>query len=196
MGQLIIASEKKLAKDLLISERRVRELFKEFKYAPGEYEYVKSIKKYLKTIKVDGIEHVTLKTLADILCVSEKTIRNLTKENILQKSENGNYNLKTNIKNYFLENNESNKLKVVQRETQELKLSILKDEYYPDHVVRGVLSDMLIKFKSQLLSTSRKIAIEVEQNEEPDIKKIVEKHVLKALEELEKYDPPSNKGGK
>jgi len=194
MSQLIIASEKKLAKDLLISERHVRSLFKEYKYAPGEYEYIKCVKKYLKTIKVDGVEHVTLKLLADILCVSEKTIRNLTKENILQKSENGNYNLKTNIKKYFLENNESNKLKVIQRETQELKLKILKDEYYPDHIVRDILSDMLIKFKSQLLSTSRKITIEIEQNEKADIKKVVEKHILKSLEELEKYAPPSNKG--
>jgi hypothetical protein len=57
-----------------------------------------------------------------------------------------------------------------------------------------MLSDMLMKFKSQLLSTSRKITIEIEQNEKANIKKIVEKHILKSLEELEKYDPPSNKG--
>ena len=196
MAKIVLISEKQLAKDLLISERHVRSLFKEYKYAPGEYRYPECVRKYLKTLKLDGIEHITLKSLADILCISEKTVRNLTEENILQKGENGNYNLKTNIKNYFLENNESNKLKVIQRETQEFKLKILKDEYHSAEIIRDLLADIFIKFRSQLLSSSRKIAVEIEQNENENIKEIVEKHILKALEELNRYNPPSNKGVK
>ncbi|WP_028856095.1 hypothetical protein [Psychrilyobacter atlanticus] len=150
MGQTILISEKQLAKQFLITERQVRSLFKNFKYAPGEYLYKECVKEYIKQIK----------------------------------SKHGDHNL------------EDQKLKKAKRETQEFNLKILKDEYYPDHIVRGALSDMLIKFKSQLLSASRKIIIEIEQKENPDIKKIVEKHVLKSLEELEKYNPPSNKGDK
>ena len=141
------------------------------------------------------------KQLAKQFLITERQVRSLfkdfkhspgvyiygkcVKEYIKQiKSKNGDHNL------------EDQKLKKAKRETQEFNLKILKDEYYPDHIVRGTLSDMLIKFKSQLLNTSRKITIELEQNEDPDVKNIVEKHVLKALEELEKYDPPSNKGDK
>ncbi len=193
MGELIIASEKRIAKDLLISERRVRELFKEFKFAPGEYKYIDCVKKYLNLIKSDGVEHVTLKTLSEILCVSEKTVRNLTEEGTLRKSDNGTYSLKANIKKYFLENNEANKLKKIKRESEELKLKILKDEYHPESIVRNILADMLLKFKSQLLNTSRKISIEIEQSEDPNVKDIMEKHILESLSVLSNYDPPSNK---
>lgn len=205
MGQLIIATEKKLSRHLLISERRVRELFKEFKYAPGQYDYLKCVKKYIEQMKSDTGEFITQKSLSEILSLTEKRVRNLTEQKILISNENNKYHLKTNVQNYInkkvneitdKKNEENNKLKAIQRETQEFKLKILRDEFYPDDVVRGTLSDMLIKFKSQLLSTSRKITIEIEQGEKPDIKKIVEKHVLKTLEELEKYDPPSNKGDK
>lgn len=139
------------------------------------------------------------KQLAKQFLITERQVRTLFKN---FKYEPGVYLYTKCVKEYIKQikskdgdhNLEDQKLKKAKRETQEFNLKILKDKYYPDDVVRGMLSDMLIKFKSQLLSTSRKITIEIEQNEKANIKKIVEKHILKSLEELEKYDPPSNKG--
>lgn len=139
--------------------------------------------------------------LANQFLITERQVRSLFKN---FKCGPGDYDYVECVKKYIEQiknkngdhNLEDQKLKKAKRKTQEFNLKILEDKYYPDHIVRGALSDMLIKFKSQLLSTSRKITIEIEQNENPDIKKIVEKHVLKTLEELEKYNPPSNKGDK
>ncbi len=147
MSQLILISESQLAKTLLITERQVRKLFKEYKYAPGEYEYHKCVKKYIAQLK---------------------------------SGEGGEEGLK---------------LKKAKRETEEFKLKILKDEYLSAILIKEHLADIFIKFKAQLLGISRKIVIELEQNEEKEIKEVVEKHVLKALEELTRYEPPSNKGG-
>ena len=202
MGEIIIASENRLAKDLLISERRVRELFKEFKYASGEYYYAKCVKKYISQIKSDTGDFVTQKSLSEILSLTEKSVRNLTEQKILICKENNKYHLKTNVNIYISYkvseirkkgSEESNKLKAIQRESQEFKLKILKDEYYSDEIIKNILIDMLLKFKSKLLSTSRKITIEIEQDEKCDIKEVIDKHILGALNELEKYNPPSNK---
>lgn len=51
MGQLILIGEVRLAKQLLITERQVRSLFKEYKYAPGEYRYIKCVEKYIFELK-------------------------------------------------------------------------------------------------------------------------------------------------
>lgn len=200
MGNIILIDEKQLAEDLLISERRVRELFKEFKYAPGEYIYPKCIRKYIKQVKTDTGEYLTLKSLGEVLGLTERTIRNLTDQSILKRGKNKKYHLKTNVQNY-LENyikktEEGNKLKAVQREMQEFKLKILKDEYHSAEIINELLADIFIKFRSQLLSSSRKIAVEIEQNENVNIKETVEKRILKALDELSRYNPPSNKGDK
>jgi len=149
MGQLILINEDQLAKQFLITERQVRSLFKEYKYAPGEYLYTKCVKKYISQLK---------KRKPD-------------------------------------ESEETDKLKKIKRETQEFKLKILKDEYHSEEIIRDLLADIFIKFRSQLLSSSRKIAVEIEQNENENIKDTVEKHILKALNELSRYSPPSNKGG-
>lgn len=197
MENIILISEKQLAKDLEITERRVRELFKEHKYAPGEYKYPECIRKYIKQMRADTGDFLTQKSLAETLNLSEKTIRTLTEKNILKKAKNGKYNLKINIQNYLenyiRKNEESNKLKKIQRETQEFKLNILKDEYYPDHVIRHMLSDMMIKFKKQLIGSSRKIAIDLEQNPDNDVKETIEKNLLMTLDEFTNYRPPSNK---
>ena len=150
MGELILITEARLAKQFLITERQVRSLFKEYKYAPKEYLYTKCVKKYISQLKS-------------------------------RKPD---------------ESEEAEKLKKIKRETQEFKLKILKDEYHSEEIIRDLLADIFIKFRSQLLSSSRKIAVEIEQNEDGNIKKIVEKHILKALEEMSRYDPSSNKGEK
>lgn len=150
---------------------------------------------------MEQIITISEKQLAKQFLITERQVRTLFKK---FKHEPGEYVYRECVEEYIKQiksksgdhNIEDQKLKKAKREIQEFNLKILKDEYYPDDVVRGMLSDMFIKFKSQLLSTSRKITIEIEQKENPNTKEIVEKHILKALGELEKYDPPSNKGDK
>lgn len=191
MGKTI-ATEKILSNDLNISERHVREIFKEFKTG-GYYDYRACIQKFIGNSKLNTSEEVTQKVLSDLLGVSEKTIRNLTRENVLEKNEKEMYNLKFNFKKYIEKINKSNELREIKAESEKVKLEILKDEYLPVDHVKYVLSDMFMKFKTYLLSIGRKAAIEVEQEEAADIKKIINKHMIKALEELSKFEPMSNK---
>lgn len=191
MGKTI-ATEKILANDLNISERHVREIFKEFKTG-GYYDYRACIQKFIGNSKLNTSEEVTQKQIGDLFGVSEKTIRNLTNENVLEKNEKEMYNLKFNFKKYIEKINKSNELREIKAESEKMKLKILKDEYLPVEIVRDMLSDMTLKFRSYLLGVSRKIEIEIEQEEAPNINKIVESKILKALDELSNFDPPSNK---
>lgn len=191
MGKTL-ATAKILATDLSISERHVTEIFREFRI--GEYyDYRACTRKYLSDLKTDTIESVTQKTLSELLGVSQKTIRNLTSENVLEKNEKEMYNLKQNFKKYIDRTSKSNELNLIKVESEKMKLEILKDEYLPVWIFRDMLSDMTLKFRSYLLGVSRKITIEIEQVEKPNIKKIVEMKILKAIDELSKFDPPSNK---
>lgn len=137
--------------------------------------------------------------LAKQFLITERQVRSLFKE---YKCAPGEYLYTKCVKKYISqlktrkgdESEETEKLKKIKRETQEFKLKILKDEYHSEEIIRDLLADIFIKFRSQLLSSSRKIAVEIEQTEDGNTKEIVEKHILKVLEELNRYNPPSNKG--
>ncbi|MGB6129213.1 MAG: hypothetical protein WBG30_10710 [Psychrilyobacter sp.] len=191
MGKTL-ATENILSKDLNISERHVREIFKEFK--TGEYyDYRACVQKFVRNSKLDTSENVTQKKISDLFGVSEKTIRNLTSENILEKNEKEMYNLKLNFKKYIEKINKNNELREIKAESEKMKLKILKDEYLPVYVITDALKETIFNFRNYLLGISQKITIEIEEKENPNINKIVENRILKALEELSKFDLTSNK---
>lgn len=185
-------SELHLSKLLNISERYVRDVFKEHKLLNGNYKLIKCVQQYVLESRNDMGTCVNLKTLSDILGVTERTVRNLTERKVLVKNDNDKYELKENIKNYLMDTSEGAKKTKAQTKMIELKLKVYEDKYHEDEIVRYILSDMLIKFKGKLISTIRKIDNEMENNKSKKRIDILEKHILGTLTELSKYDPPSN----
>lgn len=190
---MIVISEEQLARLLQITPRYVRDIFEEFRVGEKDYNLLKSISKYITQSRSDVGTYVNLKTLADILGVTERTVRNLTEKNILTKNENEKYELKENIKSFLKSNSDVAKMNEAKRKMLELRYEVLQDKYHEDAVVEYILSDMLLKFKARLNSCVRKIDNDIENYPERNRVEIISEHIFSTLEELAEYEPPSNK---
>lgn len=190
---MIVISEEQLARLLQVTPRYVRDIFEEFKVGEKEYNLLKSVSKYITQSRSNVGTYVNLKTLADILGVTERTVRNLTEKNILTKNENEKYELKENIKSFLKSNSDVAKMNEAKRKMLELRYEVLQDKYHEDAVVEYILSDMLLKFKARLNSCVRKIDNDIENYPERNRIEIISKHILVALAELSNYEPPSNR---
>lgn len=189
---MIVATEEQLARLLQASDRYVRDIFSEYRVGTKEYNLLKSVAKYVNLSKNDGGTYVNLKTLAEILGVTEKTVRNLTEKKVLIRNENDKYELKENIKSYIKSNSDVAKMNEAKRKMIELKYQIYQDKYHEDSQVEYILSDMLLKFKGKLNSCIRKIDNDIENFPDENRLEIIKRHILSTLEELTEYNPPSN----
>jgi len=192
-GIMIFANEKQLSKVLNISDRRVRELFKDYKSENGSYPLIKCVTEFINQTRNGDINLVTQKTLAEILGLSEKTVKELANRGVLEKNSNGQFDLKDSLKKYLTVTDERNKKKAVEREYQQYKLEILQDKYHLDEDVKYVLTDILIKFKAKLQATAVKIDNEVNDISEADRLDYLKNTLINCLEELANYEPPSNR---
>ena len=190
---MILANEKQLSKILNISDRRVRELFKDYKSENRSYPLIKCVTEFINQTRSGDINMVTQKTFAEILGLSEKTVKELANRGVLEKNSNGQFDLKDNLKRYLTVNDERNKKKAVERELQQYKLEILKDKYHLDEDVKYVLTDILIKFKARLQATAVKIDNEISEISEADRLDYLKNTLINCLEELANYNPPSNR---
>lgn len=190
---MIVISEEQLARLLQITPRYVRDIFEEFRVGEKDYNLLKSVSKYITQSRSDVGTYVNLKTLADILGVTERTVRNLTEKKVLTKNENDKYELKENIKSYLKSNSDVAKMNEAKRKMLELRYEVLQDKYHEDAVVEYILSDMLLKFKARLNSCVRKIDNDIENYPERNRVEIISEHIFSTLEELAEYEPPSNK---
>ena len=190
---MIVISEEQLARLLQITPRYVRDIFEEFRVGEKDYNLLKSVSKYITQSRSDVGTYVNLKTLADILGVTERTVRNLTEKKVLTKNENDKYELKENIKSFLKSNSDVAKMNEAKRKMLELRYEVLQDKYHEDAVVEYILSDMLLKFKARLNSCVRKIDNDIENYPERNRVEIISEHIFSTLEELAEYEPPSNK---
>lgn len=188
----VFAKKETIAEILGVTPRRMTDVLsnceKEVAGKTTRYNLAEAVKVYLEQARVETGEYVTAKTLAEILCTTERTIRNLTVKNILVKNENGKYELRTNLRSYINANDETNKLRKSQRETNEFNLAIKKKEYLNAEEVKFVVADMLGRFKSRLLQMPTKVRIELENSKIDDFEDILEKHCIEVLEELSEFD--------
>ena len=129
---MILATEKQLSKILNISDRRVRELFKDYKLENGSYPLIKCVTEFINQTRSGDINLVTQKTLAEILELSEKTVKELTNRGVLEKNSNGQFDLKDSLRKYLAVTDERNKKKALEREKIELDLEIKRDKYHLD----------------------------------------------------------------
>lgn len=188
---MILATDKQLSTILNVSDRRIRELFKDLKTENG-YPLVKCVREYINQTRTGDINFVTLKTLAEMLSLSEKTIKSLTTSGVLEKTADNKYDLKENIKRYLSVADERNKKKAAEREIQEVKLQILKNNYHSDEDVNYILTDMMIKFKSKLQGTANKIDNDIDNVKKEDRLNYLKSILIETLEELSEYKPPDN----
>ena len=188
----VFAKKETIAEILGVTPRRMTDVLsdceKEVDGNTTRYNLAEAVKVYLEQARVETGEYVTAKTLAEILCTTERTIRNLTVKNILVKNENGKYELRTNLRSYINANDETNKLRKSQRETNEFNLAVKKKEYLNAEDVKFAVTDMLSRFKSKLLQMPTKAKIELENADIENFEDILEKHCREALEELSEFD--------
>lgn len=189
---MILISEEQLARLLEVTPRYVRDIFEEFRENKKEYDLIKSIRKFVQNTRNDTGTKVNLKTMAEILGVTERTVRGLTEKNILIQ-HNGKYDLIENVKSYLRSNSETAKMNETKRKMLDLKYEIYQDKYHEDAQVEFILSDMILKFKGKLNACIRKIDNELENYPEKNRVEILSNHILSTLEELARYEPPSNR---
>ncbi|WP_211494003.1 MULTISPECIES: hypothetical protein, partial [unclassified Fusobacterium] len=157
-----------------------------------KYPLIKCVMEYIQQTRSGDINFVTQKTIAEILSLSEKTIRNMTRKGILTKTTDNKYDLKENIKKYLSVKDESNKKKAVEREIQEVKLQVLKNKYHADEDVVYILTDMIINFKSKLQATVTKIDSKIDDIPKAERLNFLKTTIINTLDELAEYNPPDN----
>lgn len=134
----VIATESRMAKTFKMSERSIREKFKEVRIAPRQYDFIAAVEMFVD-------------------------------------SSSG--------------KDESLELKRVEKETKELKLAIMREEYHLKDDIALLVSDMLIKFKAKLKSIPSKASMDlVNISNRRQIEEKLKDMISEALEELSEYN--------
>ncbi len=143
------------------------------------------------------------KVIAEILCLSEKRVKQLTDEGVLIEITKGHYSLKDSVQSYikYLQNMisdrdygsdyniEKAKLTKVKREKEEMQLKIINGEVHKSEDIERVIGNMLIAFKSKMLTVSQKVVPKLlNTNDKNETTNILNNEILEALSELIEYD--------
>lgn len=151
---------------------------------------------------------VSSTTLAKILNLSTRRVRQLADEGLFKKVKRGQYNLVDNINSYIAylkTNHEANnitneseldldteraKLNHIKGLQEELKLAAMKGTMHKSEDVQRVMNDMLSNFKSKLLALPSKVApYLLARDNVSEIQDIIRKEIFEALQELSEYNP-------
>lgn len=151
---------------------------------------------------------VNTKVMANIFGVTERRVRQMVEEEIIDRVGHGRYNLLDSVKKYiaFLRANnaaeeQTTKLKEsleyekylherAKREMAELELARLKGQMHYSVEVEKVMNRMLADFRSKLLALPSKVAPMLIAREDISfIQDLLQKEIYEALQELSEYDP-------
>ena len=160
--------------------------------------------------KITNIDSITVSAavLGDMFGVTDRRIRQMAEEGIVVRAAKGRYKLVESIKNYLLTlklaaegigvdladgeinfDEEKALHERVKRHISELKLQVMKGELHKAEDVQIVMMDMLVAFKTKIMSIPSKVAPILENREVAFIKERLTKEVIEALNELKDYDP-------
>ncbi|MGG1599324.1 hypothetical protein [Paenibacillus naphthalenovorans] len=152
--------------------------------------------------------HFTTKQLSAMLGLSSRRVQQLAEEGILLKASRGLYKGIESIRGYIsviqskteAEEVELYKEKALheraKREIAELKLAKLKNHMHDAADVEQVMTNMLVIFRSRILSIPDKVAPKVlGVKNVSQISDLINTEVLEALTELSEYDPVMFAGG-
>ena len=163
------------------------------------------------TEKVNDIDSVTVTAgvLGGILGVSERRIRGLAQEGIFVKASQGRYKLKESMHNYVLNlrvandagktiqsdledeldlNTEKAKHERIKRHMSELKLALMKGEVHKSNDVEAVMMDMLVRFKTKIISLPSKLTPQLVDRDKSYILNALTEELNQVLEELSSYN--------
>ena len=148
----------------------------------------------------------TRKVIADLFFLSEKRIRQLTDEGIIEEYSNGYYALVPAVKGYirYLQrqisdddsssdyNTEKAKLTKTKREDAELDLMVKRGELHKASDIEFIMTNMLIALREKLLTLPNKVISQIVATPSGDeyndaVIKILHSAVLDALNELSGY---------
>ena len=160
--------------------------------------------------KITNIDSITVSAavLGDMFGVTDRRIRQMAEEGTVVRAAKGRYKLVESIKNYLLTlklaaegigveladgeinfDEEKALHERVKRHISELKLQVMKGELHKAEDVQIVMMDMLVAFKTKMMSIPSKTAPILENREVAFIKERLTKEVIEALNELKDYDP-------
>ena len=150
----------------------------------------------------------TRSVIAELLNLSEKRIRQLTADGVIEEHSKGYYALVPTVQGYikYLQrqisdddsgsdyNTEKAKLTKAKRENAELDLKIRTGELHKSENIEFVMINMLIAFKAKLMAMPYKILADINaipdgKNRNDAIIEIIKGAVLETLTELSGYDP-------
>lgn len=143
----------------------------------------------------------TVKAVALWLDLTESRVRQLQKEKIITEYRPGLYDLKTvthEYINYLRKNSptetsidynaERAKLVRAKREGQELELRVRRNELHESEEIEKVLTDMLIKFKTRLMTIPAKQSpILAKKTDQAEIFRLLKSALDEALDELSDF---------
>lgn len=153
-----------------------------------------------------------VKAIARILDISERRVRQLKAENIIQEYKRmaGMYDLIPTIHNYinYLRkrnpesaenidyNTERAKLVKAKRLNEEYDLRVKEGDLHTSADIENVMTDMLINFKSRLMAIPAKLSPALsKKSDKAEISKILKDAVDEALNELSDFDRTFVNGG-
>jgi phage terminase Nu1 subunit (DNA packaging protein) len=145
-------------------------------------------------------------TLAKIIGVTDRQIRNLADEGVLIKTAHGKYNLVESMKNYITmlktskeiqkkstdydldeEKAKHERLKI---QKTEIELQITRGQLHAAEDVEQVMSDMLTYFRTKIMGLPSKLAPQlINMHKATDVEKLLADECRLALNELSDYDP-------
>lgn len=143
------------------------------------------------------------KTIAKYLDLTERRVRQLRDEKVIKECRSGLYELVPTVNayiNYLRGQNPNNdeainynteraKLTRVKRESEELDLALRRKELHLADDIEEIMTDMLINFKSRLMSIPSKLSpILAKKTDKADIFKIIKGSIDDALNELADYE--------
>ncbi len=145
----------------------------------------------------------TVKVIASWLDMTERNVRHLVKKKVLTEYRPGLFRLKENVRAYINylrkqgpeqeEEPDYNKERALmvrtKRETAELELKLRKNELHQSEDIELIMSDMLLRFRTKLMSIPAKQSpILAEKEDQKEVFKILKTAIDEALDELSNYD--------
>ncbi|TKH43452.1 hypothetical protein C1I60_14260 [Paenibacillus terrae] len=146
--------------------------------------------------------------LAAIVGKSDRWIRQLTAEKVLQQCSRGKYNLGESVQSYLEHvsggKEEDKRPRLIDYKTEHektkaekaaLELELLKGNLHATGDVEKLLADLIITTKSRLLGIPHRVATECENETADIIESVVRREVESALAGLARYSPDQIGGG-
>ena len=163
------------------------------------------------TEKVDDISMITVSAgvLSKIIGVSDRRIRQLADEGILTKVSSGRYNLQESLHSYILQLRVANDVERnqpdledkldfgvekamherVKRHITELKYALMKGQVHRSEDVEGVMTNMLINFKTKLMNLPSKLTpLLVDRDDKKYILNLLTNEMHEVMSELSEYN--------